>query len=210
MKRSYFIFDLDDTLVYELDYLKSAYTEIALGLGGDELYSQMYNWYENGIDVFEKLADDFQVSKENLLKKYRMHNPTITLNEGAFEVLNLIKSKGHLLGLITDGRSITQRNKLKALGVENLFDQIIISEEFGTTKPNPENFEVFLHKDILTYYYIGDNVKKDFVTPNLLGWKTVCLLNKGQNIHPQNFDVRVNYLPQYKIKELEELISFIK
>jgi putative hydrolase of the HAD superfamily len=44
MKDKYFIFDLDDTLVYELDYLKSAYKEIALSLEDEKLFYQMLEW----------------------------------------------------------------------------------------------------------------------------------------------------------------------
>lgn len=39
MKNKYIIFDLDDTLTYEIDYLKSAYYEIASKI--DEKNSKM-------------------------------------------------------------------------------------------------------------------------------------------------------------------------
>lgn len=209
MKPSYFIFDLDDTLIYEIEYLKSAYREIAVLLKDDALYFQMYDWYQQGIDVFEEIANNYNISKIDLLHLYRIHVPSFDLNDGALHILELIKAKGHLLGLITDGRSITQRNKLKALGIESLFDHIVISGEFGSTKPNAKNYEAFLQTDILDYFYIGDNVKKDFVTPNKLGWTTICLLDKGYNIHPQLFDYPPDYLPRYKINNLLYLKRFI-
>lgn len=56
-----------------------------------------------------------------------------------------LKQKGYKLGLITDGFSITQGNKLKALDIENLFDIIVISEEFGSKKPDLRNYELFEH-----------------------------------------------------------------
>lgn len=209
MKDKYFIFDLDDTLVYELDYLKSAYKEIALSLEDEKLFYQMLEWYHDGADVFAMVAKTFPISKEKLLQFYRMHFPTLVLNDGAAEVLTQIKSRGHFLGLITDGRSITQRNKLKSLGIESLFDKIIISEEFGTTKPNSTNYEVFVQHDIIEYFYIGDNVKKDFVTPNKLGWTTVCLKDNGSNIHPQSFDYPREQLPKHIINNMLDLKNFI-
>ena len=33
---------------------------------------------------------------------------------------------------------------------------------------------------------MGDNLKKDFLTPNRLGWQTVCLRDDGRNIHKQD------------------------
>lgn len=208
MKPKYFIFDLDDTLIYEIAFLKSAYREIASLLNDDELYFKMYDWYLQGFDVFERVSKNYNISKAVLLQLYRSHFPTLELNEGALDVLLQMKAKGHLLGLITDGRSITQRNKLKAIQIESLFDQIIVSEEFGTTKPNSRNYEVFIQEDILDYFYIADNVTKDFVAPNNLGWTTICLLDNGHNIHTQSFDFPAEYLPTHKINHILELNSF--
>lgn len=209
MKVKYFIFDLDDTLVYEIEYLKSAYKEIATSLGNENIFYQMLEWYQNGIDVFQKLSTLYSVSKEGLLEQYRSHFPSISLTQEANIVLNQIKREGHYLGLISDGRSLTQRNKLKALGIEHFFDKIVISEEVGATKPNLQNFKVFENDNVSSYFYIGDNVNKDFITPNQLGWQSVCLIDKGQNIHKQNFDISKSYIPRIKIKCLKEILAFI-
>ena len=48
------------------------------------------------------------------------------------------------------------------------------------------------------------------MTPNKLGWKTVCLLDKGFNIHAQNFEIQEEYLPKFKITEIKELKSIIE
>lgn len=205
MKNKYFIFDLDDTLFYEIDYLKSAYIEIANMLRDETLYSEMLSWYESNLNVFEIIEKNYNFSKSELISLYRLHIPNLNLNDGTFNLLQKIKSKGHLLGLITDGRSITQRNKLKSLQIESLFDQIIISEEFGSTKPCLKNYEVFKQKNVTDYFYIADNVSKDFISPNKLGWKTVCLIDKGFNIHKQSFDFDDIYLPKMKIQDLLEI-----
>ncbi|MGJ1314802.1 HAD family hydrolase [Sphingobacterium multivorum] len=213
MKTKYIIFDLDDTLVYEVDFLKSAYLEIADRLDhqhSSALANKMYDWYIRGLNVFEKLKESYDhLTKEELLGIYRNHKPAIKLIEGGKELLDFCKSKGYKLGLITDGRSITQRNKITALGITEYFDKIIISEEFGTTKPNRNNFEVFKDSNVESYYYIADNVSKDFVTPNLLGWKTICLLDRGLNVHEQNFEKDLSFLPKYKVFGLEEIIKIV-
>jgi putative hydrolase of the HAD superfamily len=56
------------------------------------------------------------------------------------------------------------------------------------------------------YIYIADNVKKDFITPNKLGWTTICLFDKGQNIHKQNFNLENEYLPHFIINSFDEII----
>lgn len=214
MKTKYIIFDLDDTLFYEVDFLKSAYKEIAYTISKNNealaLYEQMLEMYHKEGNVFDFLQSHYtNFSKEKLLEMYRNHFPTIKLNEGAFEIIKFCKSKKYKTGIITDGRSVTQRNKLKALNIEHLFDKIIISEEFGSSKPDRRNFLAFQDENIEQFFYIADNPKKDFVTPNQLGWTTVCLLNKGQNIHSQVFTVEKEYLPKHKIKNLKILQNII-
>ena len=214
MKSKYIIFDLDDTLAYEVDFLRSAYIEIAERLDHQhctELANKMYDWYIHGFNVFEKLTQSYdRVTKEELLGIYRNHKPTIQLIEGGKELLDFCKNKGYKLGLITDGRSVTQRNKIAALGIADYFDKIIVSEEFGTTKPNRNNFEIFKDPSVESYYYIADNVSKDFVTPNLLAWKTICLLDKGFNIHKQDFEKDLSFLPLHKVSGLEEIIKIVE
>lgn len=211
MKAKYIIFDLDDTLMYEIDFLKSAFKEIADFIdkkNQEELFKLMLIKYHEGENVFDFLINNYtNFSKEQLLQMYRNHFPTLFLNEGASDLLKQIKLEGHKLGLITDGRSVTQRNKLKALKIEDLFDKIIVSEEFGSTKPDERNFKIFLENDIEEYYYIADNPKKDFVTPNKLGWTSICLLNQGNNIHTQNFDLEQKFLPKIIINSLSELLK---
>jgi putative hydrolase of the HAD superfamily len=46
------------------------------------------------------------------------------------------------LGLVTNGTSATQRAKLLALGIANLFDPVVISEEVGFRKPDVRVFEL--------------------------------------------------------------------
>ena len=213
MNTKYIIFDLDDTLAYEIDYLKSAYKEIAENLdkvNSENLRLEMLEAYHKGLNVFEILIQKYPNStKQRLINIYRTHFPDIQFIEGANDLLDDIKRKGYKIGLITDGRSITQRNKLRALGIEGLFDLIIISEEFGSTKPDERNYKAFVVDDISEYFYIADNPKKDFLTPNKLGWTSICLLDKGNNIHPQNFDLDEKYLPKFVIENIKDVSKLI-
>jgi putative hydrolase of the HAD superfamily len=123
-------------------------------------------------------------------------------------VLETLKFNGHFLGLLTDGRSITQRNKLKALGLEDFFDQLVISEEFGSEKPNIKNYKSFIVESVQSYVIIADNTSKDFITANILNWTSIGILDNGSNIHKQQFDLDNIYLPKYWVKSISE-INFI-
>jgi putative hydrolase of the HAD superfamily len=191
---SFFIFDLDDTLFQEIDFLKSAYRKIAddfLAVTRKDVYEEMLRKYKNNEDVFGWLISCYEdkvseLTLNHLLKVYREHVPQIRLAKEVGQFLTTLKESKMPLGLITDGRSITQRNKLKALGIEHYFDDVIISEEFGTSKPHPDNYLYFEKKyPGKRFYYIGDNTSKDFIVPLQLGWTCICIKNNGQNIHAQ-------------------------
>lgn len=214
-------FDLDDTLYKEIDFLKSAFKEIVdyalkcssnVDLSPAHLYEGMLSTYFSKNNAFDYLiaAVGMDLDKAILLSLYRNHVPQISLSEGALELLTEIKSRGFEIGIITDGRSIQQRNKIKALGLDKIVSEgnIIISEEFGPEKPSMANYEYFVTKypDATEFFYIADNPKKDFLSPNVLGWKTICLKDDGRNIHSQSFDLPQEYLPRVVVKCLSEVI----
>lgn len=206
------VFDLDDTLIHEMEYLESAFLEIAItvDINNEKLFDEMMYSYQNKENAFDKIVKLYpNITIENLKNLYRNHFPNFDSNSKNRELLLEIREKGYKLGLITDGYSITQRNKIKALNIDNLFDLIIISEEFGTEKPHEKNYSAFHQFQTDEYFYIGDNTKKDFVTPNKLGWTTICLLNNGLNIHSQNFDLDFVYLPKILINNLLDLKTHI-
>jgi putative hydrolase of the HAD superfamily len=58
------------------------------------------------------------------------------------------------------------------------------------------------------YVDVGDNPAKDFSAPNRVGWDTVCLVDDGRNIHPQDFQVDAAYLPGYRIENIRELLKY--
>jgi putative hydrolase of the HAD superfamily len=174
----------------------------------------MMNYYENGLNVFDEIITLNNLKKVNtgdMLNIYRNHKPAIKLTNSAHNVLLNIKNEAFKVGLITDGRSIQQRNKITALGLADYFDDIIISEEFGSEKPNINNFKYFEKKygHTYKYVYVGDNVKKDFMAPNSLGWITICLLDNGKNIHKQSFGLEKNGHPFYIVNEIKEIIEIL-
>jgi putative hydrolase of the HAD superfamily len=145
------------------------------------------------------------LSIKELLKLYREHRPDISLYPDAQRFLSELAKKNIPAGLITDGRSITQRNKLASLGIKNYFRDIIISEEFGSEKPDSRNYEYFVKKyPNSSFCFIGDNTTKDFIIPKKLGWTTVCIADKGNNIHSQRFNG--SPVPQHIVSSFNDII----
>lgn len=216
-KRKVVVFDLDDTLYKEVDYLKSAYREIATFLetnyGLSDVYDRLLEYWQNGVNAFDAIISEshLPLRLEELIKMYREHRPHISLEEETRCILDSLH-KECVLGIITDGRSLTQRNKIEALGLCAYIPEknISISEETGFPKPYSEPFASFMQAyPDSDYYYIGDNPSKDFVAPNQMDWTTVCLLDDGRNVHPQVWSAKIEYLPQKKVKSILELLSIL-
>jgi putative hydrolase of the HAD superfamily len=204
------VFDLDDTLYNEIDYLKSAYREISSHLDREHwkpLYAQMFSLYRNKQDVFSFLTKTYPVQKPDLISLYRNHKPQIEVFSGVIQLMESIKEQGGKIGIITDGRSRTQRNKIEALGIGKYIDGLVISEDIGSEKPDPRNFEALCEQiPARTYFYIADNIRKDFHAPNLMGWTTIGLIDNGLNIHSDGFRyMNQGYLPHGFVQDLNEI-----
>ncbi len=209
-KNTVIVFDLDDTLYNELDYLKSAYKSIALFLEPSDwkpLYSKMFSLFRYKSNVFEFLSDSYQTDIGSLIQMYRNHQPDIQLFDGVLDTFDAIKHKKGKIGIVSDGRTTTQMAKIKSLGILDYIDKIIISEEIGSEKPSVNNFKVIENSLQGTdYYYIGDNLKKDFIAPNALGWKSVALIDNGKNIHGEShIHSNPQNLPQHYIISFRDL-----
>jgi len=212
------IFDLDDTLYKEIDFLKSAYGEIAsylqINFAIDDTYELMIQKYTEGKNVFKEMNKSYsiQVPLEKYLRIYRNHLPAISLDNVTSNTLLYLQSQGYIMGLITDGRTKTQQNKIDALGLSRYLnkDLILISQEFGSSKPEIKNYSYFQTMfPSANFFYIADNPLKDFISPNLLGWETICLLDNGMNIHKQNFNLPKEYLPKHSLTSLIEIFNLL-
>ncbi len=204
------VFDLDDTLYNEIEYLKSAYKEIAIKLESDDwmpLYARIFSLYRSNENVFEFLSKTYEISIKDLIDLYRNHKPNISLFDNVLTIIKQIKAKKGKVCIITDGRKTTQLNKITSLNLSNVINEVVISEEIGTEKPCQENYLAIEKKfKDCNYYYIADNLKKDFIAPNKLGWSTIALLDNGLNIHSNShLFTEEKYMPQKFISSYNEV-----
>lgn len=186
-------FDLDDTLIPEVLFIKSGIHHIAAFIS--KRYPKLPSLRvvsameaalltrRNHYSALESLLEEFGLRESTDMKyivsEFRNHIPDPSiyhLSPSMAEELLSLKQKGIKLALITDGRSITQRNKIMAAGLNSYFDNsdIFISEETGHDKLDPDNFLNLMKKyaGVNEFHYVGDNPKKDFLHPSGLGWHT--------------------------------------
>lgn len=186
------VFDLDDTLYSEKEYVHSGFNRIAELFSMPELELELWEAFLQGEE-----AIDVALEKEGLLDRkvealeiYRKQIPTIHLYDGVWDMLCRIKQSGKMLGLLTDGRPEGQHAKIESLGLESVFDEVVITDELGGVhcrKPNEIGF-VNLHERTSVPYgkmtYIGDNMNKDFVAPERLGMKCI-FFNNSDGLYKQ-------------------------
>lgn len=93
-----------------------------------------------------------------------------------YTVLEEIKKAGYKVGLISNGSHNVQYAKLKLLGIENYFDEIIICGDLNTKKPNIMPFEVMAKKLDITPHnlvYVGDHPVNDVDASRRAGYVPV-------------------------------------
>lgn len=184
------IFDLDDTLYMENEFveygLKNAanVAETVYGIvNANEKIRSLYQ--ESKVNVFDRLVNaetikDKEIAVAGLVKAYRNCEPkNLHCNPGVLDLLKTLKKKGVRTGIITDGFADVQKSKIKALGIQEYIDEIVITDELGGVqcrKPNPIGFEKMLKMlDVKPQemVYIGDNPNKDFAIKKYLPIITV-------------------------------------
>ncbi|MGG3832544.1 HAD-IA family hydrolase [Geobacillus thermocatenulatus] len=187
-----YIFDLDDTLYCEYDYVRSGFRAVANELakqrpdiGIDGIHQMLIDeWRRNGRgrvfdDVCKQLGIDADIVR--LVRLYRSHRPDISLYDDAKEVLAHLRQTGKKLGIITDGDSTMQWAKIKALELEHVVDAIIVTGDLGREhwKPSETPYRKmmeYLGLDFRDGVYIGDNPNKDFIAAKRLGMGTVRIV----------------------------------
>lgn len=197
MKIKVIVFDLDDTLYDELDYVRSG-----LNFTGEALANKL-DW-----DVTEtrlQLKASLQVSRSNIFDRvlqqngvhsqelveycintYREHLPDIRLAHKVKELLKIL-ALSYPLYIVTDGHAGVQNNKLSVLGLSG---SAIISRCYATyecgpeyAKPSPLCFQKIAETEQCQpeeIVYIADNPDKDFVGIKPLGFRTIRVMT-GQH-----------------------------
>lgn len=192
------MFDMDDTLYNEKDYVVSGFQEVAKYLNKKytvdfyEAYSSLLESFiakgrgRNFDDIIEKKSLSPKIISD-LVKIYREHRPNICLREDVVFFLRKLSEK-HKLCLITDGWCEVQKKKVEALGLKEYFDLIIYSQKDGIEYAKPHSkfflkamkfFKVPKEKILM----VGDDYSKDVVGAERIGIRAILiggLLDKSE------------------------------
>ncbi|ULL16376.1 HAD family hydrolase [Paenibacillus sp. H1-7] len=228
------LFDLDDTLIHFDDYWETSAKEtfckhattkefdcnkmFDVYREQDKFFEDLYHKQEITIDQyrinrfihtlahFGKFVDeDTAVDFENLYRGIsRTHMNT---SSQLMDLLFKLRQQ-HFLGIVTNGTTSWQYDKIDALGIKSIIpaESVFISEKVGFEKPAPEiyycaieHFQVSPDQTL----FVGDSWKNDVEGPSKLGIRSVWINKKGLPI--PNKDIKP-YGIISNINELNDLL----
>ncbi|MEJ6788899.1 HAD family hydrolase [Brevundimonas sp. BR2-1] len=208
------VLDLDDTLYPEEAYVRSGILA-ACALAGDlygvdhgaDLLSLRDAGQRDWLTALCSLLPAGIDTRDALLWAYRLHRPDIALATGVRETVAALETHARSVAILTDGRSITQRLKLGALGLDHL--PVYISDEYGGAfKPDQTRFRaVMADFPADQYVYVADNPAKDFAAPNALGWSTIGVRGNEPGVHSQGAGTAPDDNPDCWIAGVADLLG---
>lgn len=209
------IFDLDDTLYSEKEYVRSGFRAVERYLGDSGIAYELWNEFEAGKQAIDEVLKRLNRKDEiqECVRIYREHKPSLHLYDGVRELIASLQKRGIKVGIITDGRPNGQKNKIEALGLEGL--DVIITDELGGIqfrKPCDIAFRIMARRWKMDYQdivYIGDNEEKDFQASLQLGMQSIWFRNDDRIYARANDNFCVtNITTITQICDLQKIIHF--
>lgn len=214
------VFDLDDTLYAEREYVRSGMRAVAvwahaeLGCPAEATFAELWRLFQQGVrgDTFNRwLADRGLEANDRvaaMVSVYRRHTPQLTLEPETRKVLTDLGRRCRL-GLVTDGTLEVQKRKVAALDLQRHFDAIVYSDALGPDawKPSPRPFEVVLDRLSVPAgeaAYVADNPAKDFFGARQVGMATIRI-RRPDGLHHDLQPVCVEHAPDVEIAALADL-----
>lgn len=219
MEKKVVLFDLDNTLINRQAAAYNMYTEVVLnyvkGAKEDELVREtavqrLMTWDEFGTLEKEKVYQNFidayhitEIDAYQLAEEWSENFGDYAIPfEKARETVLKIKEKYHV-GMVTNGSVHMQARKLAKSGLEDLFEEIIISGTAGIHKPDQAIFVSACEAmNCLPEeaYYVGDTFYCDAFGAMQAGIKPIWIWSDPN---------RISKLPILRINVIEDLLKII-
>ncbi|WP_108671047.1 HAD family hydrolase [Peribacillus acanthi] len=135
----------------------------------DEVYTKMVEKFGMDVSVDYLLADYMTDFKNHCTAFSHLHT-----------MMELLKKNSIRIGLISNGREQFQQDVIRALGIENDLEVIVISEAVGMKKPDPAIFEYTLKELKVSAeecLFVGDHPIHDILAAKKVGMKTAWKIN---------------------------------
>lgn len=175
--------DLDGTLVDQASAARrwagECVASLSLDVAVDVLAERLRARRPKDI-VFRQLVAEFELSvgHDELWTSYRRRMPElVSCTEDDRHALVALRAAGWRLGIVTNGMSDNQVGKIRALGLDQLVDGWVVSDEVGVRKPGPAIWHVLAGRIgcDLSGWMIGDSLEHDVAGGRAAGLRTAWL-----------------------------------
>ena len=105
-------------------------------------------------------------------------------NNDLISLLTNLRKNGFKLGIISNGTLVEQIEVLARLGIVSYFDDIIISEEVGVEKPDPQIFKIASNRlgiEPKNFLFVGDDWEADVIGSLSAGLQVVLSVQYRKN-----------------------------
>lgn len=130
--------------------------------------------------------------------------------EGAHELMDYLRGRGYRLHMTSNGFHEVQYSKLRACGLFDHFDTIVLSEDAGVNKPHADFFRYAFEQSKArpeSTLMIGDNIVTDILGAKLAGLPTLYFNRKGE---PRPTTVEGHADPvDYEVTSLREIMDIL-
>jgi len=146
---------------------------------------------------------------ESCCKLFRLlSRERFQLFSDSLPVLTEIKNNGLLLAIASDAQKVFCLMEGQMLGINQFFDHIVMSTQFGFRKPDSRLFTIacsLLGIPPDKAVYIGDHPEKDVKGPKEIGMQTILLDRASQNT-----GLNSDMAPDFHAKNLWEAWEWIR
>lgn len=138
-------------------------------------------WVDGSLDQAKNMAWTFRRASTQKLRLY----------DGAKEFLQQLKDEGRKIVLVSNAQKTYTRPELKLLGLDDVFDEILISSDEGVRKPSIELFRRALirsHSEPEHVLMVGNDERSDIAGAASMGIDAAYLHtddNTGAAVAPQ-------------------------
>jgi HAD superfamily hydrolase (TIGR01549 family) len=204
---SHILFDLDHTLSYyplsTVGVLVATFERLRLSLEpfgpAHDLasrYDALWVALERGAEstdelrlaVWRRLLMERGLSTDGLAERIAAEYGAVRrangvrLFDGARELLSDLRAAGYGLGLLTNGLSDGQWEKIRSLRIEPHFDAVVVAGDVNVYKPDPRAFAVLLDRlgaRAPTALFVGDSYEMDVLGAHAAGLAAAWVRPEG-------------------------------
>ncbi len=191
----------EQTLRAALDHEKRQYLKTK-----DEAYPEVDLEIVFG-NILQKEGICNPFGAESCCKLFRLlSRERFQLFPDSLPVLKEIKRNGHPMAVVSDAQKVFCLEEGEMLGLNQFFDHIVLSTQYGFRKPDPRLFTIacsLLDVEPAQAVYVGDDLRKDVKGAQKAGMMAVLVSRNQMNLEMEN-------KPDFCASSLWEVWDWIK